>query len=216
MSSVQHWGIGLKVYNHAYVEGFGLMFIVGGLTREKAHEHQHLIPVVMENLIVEWIKVQGRRGVPVTYRTLTQYVSEITGKHVGTSWPKRFMKRHPNIKIKNTVPLEKARAKALNKDNVDGFFSILKELLDEYTITLENIWNMDEKGIQLGIGVRTAVLVEREQKLVYSIEDGNREFVTVIEAVCADGTAMCPSIIFQGQRRNPEWGRDNPCNARQA
>jgi hypothetical protein len=52
--------------------------------------------------------------------------------------------------------------------------------------------------------------------MVYSVEDGNRELVTIIEAVCADGRAAAPSVIFQGTRRNPEWGRpeNNPDLAR--
>ena len=73
---------------------------------------------------------------------------------------------------------------------------------------------MDEKGIQLGIGARVTAMIDWDQKIVYSIEDGNRELVTVIECICADGTILHPSMIFQGLRRNAEWGRDNPCNAR--
>ena len=73
---------------------------------------------------------------------------------------------------------------------------------------------MDEKGIQMGVGKRTLVLVDRDQKTVQQLENGNRELVTVIETVCADGTALRPSVIYKGQRRDFSWGRDNPCNAR--
>ncbi|KZP14232.1 CENP-B protein, partial [Athelia psychrophila] len=73
---------------------------------------------------------------------------------------------------------------------------------------------MDEKGIQLGVGKRVLALVDRDQKVVQQVEDGNRELVTVIECVCADGTAIPPSVVYQGARRDLEWGRDNPCKAR--
>jgi hypothetical protein len=73
---------------------------------------------------------------------------------------------------------------------------------------------MDEKGIQLGIGAKITAMIDRDQKVVYSIEDGNRELVTVIECICADGSILHPSVIFQGLRQNSEWGRNNPCNAR--
>ncbi len=72
----------------------------------------------------------------------------------------------------------------------------------------------DVIGIQLGLGKRVAALVDRDQKTAYQVEDGNRELVTVIETVCADGSALRPSVIFQGVRRNAEWGRNNPCDAR--
>ena len=73
---------------------------------------------------------------------------------------------------------------------------------------------MDEKGIQLGLGARVLALVDRDQKTVYQVEDGDRELVTMIECVAADGTAIRPSVVVKGVRRNLEWGRDNPCDAR--
>ena len=78
----------------------------------------------------------------------------------------------------------------------------------------ENIYNMDEKGIQLGIGAKITATIDWDQKVVYFIEDGNREFITVIECICADGSVLHPSVIFQGVHQNSEWGCNNPCNAR--
>ena len=72
---------------------------------------------------------------------------------------------------------------------------------------------MDEKGIQLGIGKKTTVLVDRDQQAVKQIEDGSWELVTILETVCADGTSLQPCFIFKGVRRDLEWGRDNPLNA---
>jgi len=150
----------------------------------------------------------------MTYESITQCAGEISGQKVGESWPKRFAKRHPDLKMKKTTGLEKARAKALNQFAVDGFFDMLTDVIEEYNILPGNIYNMDEKGIQLGIGARITAMIDSDQKVAYSIEDGNRELVTVIEAICADGSVLHPSVIFQGQRRNSEWGRNNPCNAR--
>ena len=86
----------------------------------------------------------------------------------------------------------------------------------EFDIKPENMWNMDEKGVQLGIGAKVATIIDRDQAVVYSVEDSNHELVTIIEAVCANGTALIPSVIFQGVHRNLEWGRpdNNPSSAR--
>lgn len=73
---------------------------------------------------------------------------------------------------------------------------------------------MDEKGIQLGIGKRVLALTDRDQKSVQQVENGNRELLTIIECVCADGTVIRPAVIFQAKRRKAEWGRHNPCQAR--
>jgi hypothetical protein len=136
----------------------------------------------------------------MTYTTVAQYAGEIADTSVSKTWPKRFLHRHPDLKVKMTVALEKACAKALNKSAVKGFYDMLENIIETYNILPGNIYNMDEKGIQLGIGARVAALVDHDQKLVYSIEDGNRELVTVIEAVGADGSTIHPSMIFQGVR----------------
>lgn len=94
----------------------------------------------------------------------------------------------------------------MNQSAVGEFFDMLTEVIEEYKILPGNLYNMDEKGIQLGIGARITAMIDRDQKTVYSIEDGNRELITVIETICADGSVLHPSVIFQGQRRNSEWG----------
>jgi hypothetical protein len=185
-------------------------------TRTEAHIDQQNLSPAEEEVLVKWAKVLGRRGVPLTHSTLATYASEIFGKPIGVSWPKRFLARHADLKVKATTSLEKCRAKALNPAAVKGFYDTLEAVIEEFSIKSEHTWNMDEKGIQLGIGAKISAIIDRDQSTVYSVEDGNRELVTVIEAVCANGTALIPSVVFQGVRRNLEWGRPekNPSFAR--
>lgn len=185
-------------------------------TRVEAHAGEQNLTLAEEGILVDWAKALGYRGVPLSYSTLIQYASEIAGKPIGESWPKRFLARHPDLKVKMTTGLEKCRAKALNRTAVNRFYDILEQVVQEFDIKPENTWNMDEKGVQLGIGARIAAIVDRDQVMVYSVEDGNRELVTIIEAVCANGNVLIPSVIFQGVRHNPEWGRpeNNPSSAR--
>ena len=99
--------------------------------------------------------------------------------------------------------------------NILNFFEMYSELMEKYEIQPQNLYNMDEKGIQLGIGRQNqAVLVDRDQKTVHSVQTGNRDLVTVIECICADGTAIHPSVVFAGKRRDLSWGEVNPCKAR--
>jgi hypothetical protein len=100
--------------------------------------------------------------------------------------------------MKKTTGLEKARANALNEFAVNEFFDMLADVMKEFNILPQNIYNMDEKGIQLGIGARITAMIDHDQQIAYSIEDGNRELVTVIETICADGSILHPSVIFQG------------------
>jgi hypothetical protein len=86
--------------------------------------------------------------------------------------------------------------------SVSHIFLQLSEVIEEHSIPCENIYNMDKKGIQLGLGKRVVALVDRDQKTAYQVEDGNCELVTVIETVCADGTALHPSVVYQGIQRD--------------
>jgi hypothetical protein len=78
--------------------------------------------------------VQGYQGIPLTYSTLTKYASEILGEPIGESWPKRFLARHSDLKVKATMSLEKCWAKALNQTAVDGFYDILEDIVAEFGI----------------------------------------------------------------------------------
>ncbi|KAF8234781.1 DDE-domain-containing protein [Tricholoma matsutake] len=184
-------------------------------THAEAHVEQQNLSTAEEEVLVKWAKVQGHWGIPLTYSTLTKYASEISGKLIGESWPKQFLAKHPDLKVKATMSLEKCQAKTLNQTAVDGFYDVLEAVVEEFHIKQEHMWNMDKKGVQLGIGAKVAVIIDSDQATVYSVEDGNHELVTIIEAVCADGTSLIPLVIFQGARQNLEWGRpeNNPSSA---
>lgn len=118
------------------------------------------------------------------------------------------------MSVRWTHALEICRAKALNPTAVHEYFTLLTETINKYDINWKNIYNMDEKGIQLGIGGKARVLVDRDQKNVQKIESGNRDLVTIIECICADGTALHPSFVFEGARRDLRWAENNPDSAR--
>lgn len=178
----------------------------------EANIAQRALTPAEEEILVEWTKVMGRHGIPLTQTTIAEYASEISGKAIGLSWASRFMKQHPSLKIKWSTGLEACRARALHPTLVNEFYDMLEEVITEYLIDERNIYNMDEKGVQLGKGSQVAAIVDCDQKDVYSVENGSREPVTIIETVCADGSALHPTVIYQGVHRDLEWGRINPCN----
>lgn len=186
----------------------------GRQCRKEAHKHEMTLSFGEEAALVEWMKEMGRRGIPLHASSVAQHASSISGKKIGEHWVQRFRVRHPDLKAKWTTGLEKCRAQSLNKAAVNDYYRTLHDLIEEYSIPEENIYNMDEKGIQLGIGARVLALVDRDQKIVQHVEDGNRELVTIIECIAADGTAIRPNVVFKGVRRDLQWGRDNYCDAR--
>jgi hypothetical protein len=73
---------------------------------------------------------------------------------------------------------------------------------------------MDEKGFLIGFGIRMRRIYSKSaiQKgaLAGAYQDGNREWVTILAAVCADGTALPPVVIFAGQegQLQDSWVQD--------
>ena len=58
---------------------------------------------------------------------------------------------------------------------------------------------MDEKGLQMGKSARVKVIYVRGRKSPPLMTDGNRELITAIEPIAADGTFPPPMIIYIGQ-----------------
>ncbi|KAJ3832008.1 hypothetical protein F5878DRAFT_518068, partial [Lentinula raphanica] len=98
---------------------------------------------------------------------------------------------------------------AFNYSTVNRYFKILKDLIQDNDIPWSNIYNMDEKGIQLGGGQKnsqTKYFFSRKDKSMYRTHSDNLELVTIIDSVCADGTAdIYPAFVFAGATKFNEW-----------
>ena len=60
---------------------------------------------------------------------------------------------------------------------------------------------MDEKGFMLGQALKVKVICRRGRRNPHYTQDGNREMVTVIECVSADGSVVPPIYIYKGSYR---------------
>ena len=72
-----------------------------------------------------------------------------------------------------------------------------------------NIYNLDEKGLMMGVANRSKVIVRRGSKLQALCQDTNRELITIVECICADGTTVSPMIIFKGAAHYYGWHPDS-------
>lgn len=201
-------------------ESFGLdsqklrRHLQGVQGRSLAHVKQQKVPAPQEAVLKGWLKALGYRSIPWTREIVREKAEAVCGRPIAMNWVYRFVKRHPDIKTHWTVGLESCRAKALNRPTVNSFFELLAEIIKKYEIKPVNLYNMDEKGVQMGVGGRARALVDRNQKTVYMKVDGNRELATLMECICADGSALDPLAILKGMRTNPRWGANNFINAR--
>jgi hypothetical protein len=63
------------------------------------------------------------------------------------------------------------------------------------------MYNMNEKGCMLEILTRSKQVFSKRLyevgKIKAHIQDGNREWVTLLVGICADGSALKPALIYQ-------------------
>jgi hypothetical protein len=76
------------------------------------------------------------------------------------------------------------------------------------------MYNMDEKGLLMGKTSRTHRIFNRAMwdrgELQAAIKDGSREWVTILATICADGTALDPSLIYASEASTIQssWVKD--------
>ncbi|THU83265.1 hypothetical protein K435DRAFT_637078, partial [Dendrothele bispora CBS 962.96] len=76
-----------------------------------------------------------------------------------------------------------------------------------YSVNYWNIANVDEKGFLLGVPWRHNVVIFRSgwrdvdggSGKSTVPQDGNRELITVVDCIGADGTVLPPFIIMKGK-----------------
>lgn len=66
---------------------------------------------------------------------------------------------------------------------------------------------MDEKGYAMGLIRKARVIISREERKGYIIQDGSREWVSLLERIFMDGIMLEPLIIFKGKKIQNGWGR---------
>jgi DDE superfamily endonuclease len=74
--------------------------------------------------------------------------------------------------------------------------------VEKYNITAENIYNIDEKGFIIGLSnvVKRIMLKEAldSGRITNAETDGNREFISLLASICADGTSIPPALVYKG------------------
>jgi hypothetical protein len=173
-----------------------------GLSTTRNAAHQVLHPE-HEAELVQYIRTLHERSVSPTRAMIQQFAAQLAGKPVSQSWVTRFIHRHPKHLIsRHTKGLNKERAKADSGAKYNLYFQLLLDKMKEYDIQPLHIFNMDEKGFQLGqLGGSKRIFNKRlwEQKGIRQVlEDGNSEWITVMACICSDRTPLSPTLIFQG------------------
>jgi hypothetical protein len=116
----------------------------------------------------------------------------------GKDWLYGFMQRHPDVTLRQPVPLTTVRARILNKEVTSNYLSALGNTLEEANLKESpyQILNMDEKSINL-THKPSKVLAAKGQRNVPCRIGNNRETVSVLVAVNAAGKDIRPMFVVK-------------------
>lgn len=171
---------------------------------------QPIMTVEGEKRIANWVLNLAKCGFPIKKAELMETVTKIAiengkidqflNKKPGERWYKNFLKRNPEISVREAESINKARA-TITEEFIRSWFRELQNFLKENHIEdvmtdPSRIYNGDESGFSL-CPKTGKVLAPRGYKNVYSIKLGNeKETITVLVTFNANGNICPPLVIF--------------------
>jgi hypothetical protein len=133
---------------------------------------------------------------------------------LGHNWVDNFLNRNRDeLQTHWSKPLDTQRGRALNPTNVKLWFNLVKGHIVDKNILPHNIYGMDESGFPPSDQGTQRVVGRRGTKTQHKQGSAERENVTAIVTICADGSVLQPTIIFKGQNFMKKWGNNNVADA---
>ncbi|RYC79640.1 hypothetical protein BFJ63_vAg17476 [Fusarium oxysporum f. sp. narcissi] len=166
-----------------------------------------------DQIIVQFALDLDSRGFPSRLRFVEEMANSLLADRdkppVGKRWAHNFVKRQPELKTRIFRRYNYQRAKCEDPTIIRGWFRLVQNTIAKYGIRSDDIWNFDETGFMMGLIVAgIAVTGSERQGRPKSVQPGNREWITVIQAINADGQSIAPFIIGAGQYHLANWYRE--------
>lgn len=176
-----------------------------------------------EAVLVDFLLESAARGFGLTHAEIYEEASaiykasggDVENDPLGTNWVDRFLERHHGkLQTHWSRELDTQRANTLNPASVSHWYNdIIKPHVVDKAVPPELLFGMDETGFPQSSGARQRVVGARGTKTQHASGSGNRENVTAIVTICADGTALRPTIIYKGKNLLKTWVENNIAKA---
>src|SRR4051812_1855043 len=133
-------------------------------------------------------------------------LAERNAGRVGTRWASNFVKRQPHLATRFNRKYDYQRAKCEDPKLIGDWFRLVENIIAKYGIVDADIYNFDETGFMMGV-ISTAIVVTSSERAgrAKAKQPGNREWVTMIQAISADGWALPPFIVIKGAYILDSW-----------
>jgi hypothetical protein len=163
-----------------------------------------------EGVIVEYILNLDSKGFPprlcVVEDMANRIIAARQGERLGLRWAGNFVRRQPELRIRLHRKYDYQRAKCEDPEVIRGWFELVRNTIAKYAIVDADIYNFDETGFMMGqISTGMVVTSSDGRAKAKKIQPGNREWVTVVQAVNSTGYAVPPYLIIAGKTHLDSW-----------
>ncbi|EGU85277.1 hypothetical protein FOXB_04208 [Fusarium oxysporum f. sp. conglutinans Fo5176] len=163
-----------------------------------------------EQILLRFILEQISRGFLPQIRIIEEMANRLLADRdaspVGKRWAINFIKRQPELKSCYNRRYDYQRAQCEDPTIIRNWFRLVENTIAKYGIRSDDIWNFDETGFMMGMISTGKVVTSAERRgRPKSVQPGSREWVTVVEAIGAEGQSIPPFIIVTGKHHLRNW-----------
>jgi hypothetical protein len=124
----------------------------------------------------------------------------------GRYWFEGFMKRQPELKLKNAKNLAVHRAICCNPARISGWFTQYETWLSQFQIYHpDQVWNVDETGLMDMPPSGVEVVGEVGVPACQIVSGEKPKLTTVLTYISASGRASPPMLVFTGAKVQTQW-----------
>jgi DNA-binding XRE family transcriptional regulator len=170
-----------------------------------------------EDVLVESIILASRQGIPHTHGHIREEANTILqsrlgnrSEKVGKRWVNNFLcRQNHRLHTYWSAPLPSVRAKAGNQENISGYFSLIRERIVDPQVLPKCMWSMDETQVNPDGAPTQRVVGESSLHRQHQQGLSNKQTITVLVTIGADGSLISPTTVFKGKKMVASWKQNN-------
>jgi hypothetical protein len=169
-----------------------------------------------EKMIVERVKLLGVWGFPFTSTDLCHFVKIYLDKKgaitrfinnlPGHRFVARFLGRHPELRLRMTTNIKRARAR-VSREEVVKFFENFQEAVEG--VPPENLWNFDETNFQDDPKSKKC-LFKKGTRYCERVMNSSKQAISVMFCGNATGTMLPPMVVYKALNLYTSWCERGP------
>jgi len=187
--------------------------LTGRTIRSETRANSHKLIQLEKESLVQWILSIDQHGAAPRPSHVREMANILLAKRgslpiqtVGEKWVYNFIQRQSQLRARFSRRYNYQCAKCKDPKLIREWFDCVQRTIIQYGILPENIYNFDETDFAMGL-TATAKIITRADCTGRRplLQSGNREWVTVIESICATGWALPSCVIFKGKVGIEDW-----------